>query len=157
MQRTHFGCKGLWLTSLNGGETSDMLLTWAWYTPLLMDGDAVSVSVCTSTQYLPNLLVCIILCTYIAQYIGGIYTYSVSGDALLAPRIIYLDSGDPVNLVMRVPKSPDEECLVISYYTWDRSESSLSSHSNSFTALWVVQLEDTLYLWYPQMCYIHRW
>ena len=46
-----------------------------------MDRDAGSVSVCTSRLYLLRLLVCIV---YIAQFIGGIYTYSASGDALPA-------------------------------------------------------------------------
>ena len=56
------------------------------------------------------------------QFIGAVYVYSTGGISLTAPRRMFLDTSDPSKPVIRVPKTAEDECIVLSYFSWDKSE-----------------------------------
>ena len=58
------------------------------------------------------------------QFIGGIYAFSAGGRTSLSPeRRMFIDASAPAKIVMRVPKTDEDDNTVGEYYSWDRSES----------------------------------
>ena len=67
--------------------------------------------------------------------------FSAGGEPLPTPRRVFLDAAEPSKLVMRVPRSTDDEDMVVSYYSWSRSKPHQYTYSTICTWYWCLVLQ----------------